>query len=293
MTSPPHGSPSLALVLGGGGAVGVGWQTGVLTGLRDAGVDLSKADAIVGTSAGALVGAFLSSGRDVNDALRSLAALGQSIDPQRLASGNDAFLRAMRTANLSADRRQVLRAIGHAAAEASTPPKEVYLGLFGKLDGVAWPAAFRCTAIDIDTGDLAIWDEGADVTLLEAVASSCVLPMLFPILTINGHRYMDGGILSHLNATAAPATDVLLVLSCHPIASRPGVEGLQAASASAAAAEVARLRATTRVIAVEPDFGGIQTENRMMDPKLALEALQIGRRQAEREVAVIKEAWKV
>jgi predicted acylesterase/phospholipase RssA len=59
MTSPRNGSPTRALVLGGGGAVGVGWQTGLLTGLREAGVDLAGAESIVGTSAGALVGALL------------------------------------------------------------------------------------------------------------------------------------------------------------------------------------------------------------------------------------------
>ena len=69
MTSPPNGSPARALVLGGGGAVGVGWQTGLVTGLREAGVDLAGAEAIVGTSAGALVGALLSSGPDVTGAL--------------------------------------------------------------------------------------------------------------------------------------------------------------------------------------------------------------------------------
>ena len=82
MTSRRNGSPTRALVLGGGGAVGVGWQTGLLIGLREAGVDLAGAEAIVGTSAGALVGALLSSGREVTDALTSLAALGQSIDPE-------------------------------------------------------------------------------------------------------------------------------------------------------------------------------------------------------------------
>lgn len=93
-------------------------------------------------------------------------------------------------------------------------------GLFGTLDGTAWPASFRCTAIDTDTGDLVVWDQGSAVPLLHAVASSCSVPMLFPTVTIKGRHYMDGGILSHLNATAAPPTDVLVVLSCHP--SGPG-----------------------------------------------------------------------
>ncbi|MFI5709202.1 patatin-like phospholipase family protein [Kribbella sp. NPDC051620] len=80
MTSQRNGSPTRTVVLGGGGTVGVAWQTGLLTGLRDAGVDLAGASAIVGTSAGSLVGALLSSSRDVTDALAVLAAVGQKLD---------------------------------------------------------------------------------------------------------------------------------------------------------------------------------------------------------------------
>lgn len=162
MTSPRNSSPTRALVLGGGGAVGVGWQAGLLTGLREAGVDLAGADAVVGTSAGALVGALLSSGRDVTGALTSLAALGQSIDHDALAAGDEAFLSAMRQASLDTDPRQALRAIGRAAQQASMLAEDAYLGLFGTLEGAAWPAGFRCTATDTDTdtGDLAVWDQG-------------------------------------------------------------------------------------------------------------------------------------
>lgn len=51
-----------ALVLGAGGLTGVGWEIGVLHGLAEAGVDLTTADLVVGTSAGAVVGAQLTSG---------------------------------------------------------------------------------------------------------------------------------------------------------------------------------------------------------------------------------------
>ena len=54
---------SKALVLGGGGPVGVAWEAGLLAGLAEAGVDLSDADRIVGTSAGSIVGARLARGR--------------------------------------------------------------------------------------------------------------------------------------------------------------------------------------------------------------------------------------
>jgi NTE family protein len=292
MASPRNGSPTRALVLGGGGAVGVGWQTGLLTGLREAGVDLAGATAIVGTSAGALVGALLSSDRDVTDALTSLAALGQSIDPDDLAAGDEAFLSAMRQASPGTDPRQALRAIGRAAQEAGTPSEDVYLGLFGTLDGTAWPAGFRCTAIDTDSGDLVVWDQGSGVPLLNAVAASCAVPMLFPIVTIKGRHYMDGGILSHLNATAAPPTDVLVALSCHPLGSQgAGVDSAPAFSDATADAELAQLRETRRLVAVEPDFSHVEAPANLMDPNFAIQAFQIGKRQAEREAAAIQAAW--
>lgn len=52
-----------ALVLGGGGLTGIGWECGILYGLARAGVDLTAADLVVGTSAGSVVGAQLTSGR--------------------------------------------------------------------------------------------------------------------------------------------------------------------------------------------------------------------------------------
>src|SRR6185437_2240482 len=51
-----------ALVLGGGGVAGIAWELGILLGLRDAGVDVTDADRIVGTSAGAAVAAQVLSG---------------------------------------------------------------------------------------------------------------------------------------------------------------------------------------------------------------------------------------
>ena len=51
-----------ALVLGGGGVAGIAWMTGLLAGLADAGDDVTGADLIIGTSAGANVAAQVGSG---------------------------------------------------------------------------------------------------------------------------------------------------------------------------------------------------------------------------------------
>ena len=293
MTSRRTDSPTRAVVLGGGGTVGVAWQTGLLAGLGEAGVELAGASAIVGTSAGALVGALLSSGRDVTDALAVLAAVGRRVGFDSLTAGSENFLNASRQASLAADPRQALRAIGAAAQQAATTlAEDDYLGLLETLDGVAWPAGFRCTAIDTGTGELVVWGQESGVPLRHAVAASCVVPMLFPTVTIQGARYMDGGIVSHLNATAAPPTDVLVVISCLPLGAQGGgADSNRSASTIRADAEVAQLRETTRLVAVEPDFSDLKAPVKMMDPETAGRALQIGRRQAEREAAAIRAAW--
>jgi predicted acylesterase/phospholipase RssA len=53
------------VVLSGGGIAGVAWEAGIVIGLRRAGVDLSSADVIVGTSAGSIVGSHVAFGTDL------------------------------------------------------------------------------------------------------------------------------------------------------------------------------------------------------------------------------------
>ena len=293
MTSHGRGLPTRAVVLGGGGTVGVAWQTGLLAGLREAGVDLAEASSIVGTSAGSLVGALLAGGRDVTDALAVLAAVGRKLDFAVLTAGSESFLSASRQAVVAADPRQALREIGSAAREATSAlTEDDYLGLLDVLDGVAWPPGFRCTAIDTGTGELVVWGKESGVPLRHAVAASCVVPMLFPAVTINGNRYMDGGIVSHLNAAAAPPSDVVVVVSCLPLGVQGGAAaGDRSASTIKADAEVAQLRESTRLVAVEPDFSDLEAPVKMLDPETAGRALHIGRRQAECEAAAIRAVW--
>jgi NTE family protein len=55
--------------------------------------------------------------------------------------------------------------------------------------------------------------------------------------------------------------------------------------------EGAHLGCTRRLVAVGPDFSDTQAPANMMDPNLAIQAFQIGKRQAEREAAAIQAAW--
>src|SRR4051794_18781883 len=55
-------STSRALVLAGAGAAGNAWELGLIAGLSDAGVDLTGAELIIGTSAGSTVAAQITGG---------------------------------------------------------------------------------------------------------------------------------------------------------------------------------------------------------------------------------------
>ena len=61
------GSDDRALVLGGGGITGIAWELGILKGLADLGIDLTAADRVIGTSAGSVVGAQITTGLTVDE----------------------------------------------------------------------------------------------------------------------------------------------------------------------------------------------------------------------------------
>lgn len=69
-----------ALVLAGGGAAGNAWELGLIAGLSDAGVDVTDADLIVGTSAGSTVAAQITSG--ARPAELYAAVLAEVLRPQ-------------------------------------------------------------------------------------------------------------------------------------------------------------------------------------------------------------------
>jgi hypothetical protein len=68
-----------ALVLGGGGAAGNAWLIGVIAGLFDAGLDVTEADLIIGTSAGSTAAAQITSATPTE----LLAEILSAAPPQR------------------------------------------------------------------------------------------------------------------------------------------------------------------------------------------------------------------
>ncbi|MFE7741267.1 patatin-like phospholipase family protein [Nocardia sp. NPDC057455] len=200
---------SVALVLGGGGPVGLAWLAGLATGLRDRGIDLSLAERFVGTSAGAVVGAILADGGDPARLLRPPSTSAPvPADPARMAE-IFAVLRAP-----GQDPVQARRRAGELALAAQVGDPDLHIARMGELAGVAqWPARdLVITAIDITTGELRAWTRDGEASLPAALASSTAVPGVFPPIPIDGRHYIDGGLRSPVNADLAAGADVVVIV---------------------------------------------------------------------------------
>ncbi len=86
-----------ALVLGGGGPVGIAWEVGLAAGLAEGGVRLADANRIIGTSAGSFAGAALASGRPAEALVRAQVEQGIRAKEARQKSAPDGTRRAARS----------------------------------------------------------------------------------------------------------------------------------------------------------------------------------------------------
>ncbi|MEV5646838.1 patatin-like phospholipase family protein [Nocardia sp. NPDC052254] len=198
-----------ALVLGGGGPVGIAWMAGLIVGLRAAGIDPARAERIVGTSAGSVVGAALTGGGDLESLGRPRPPSAETPPPDTQCLSEVLALR-----RAGGDARQMRRRIGALAVAADTVEPDVHIERIAALTGVsAWPDAdLWVTAVDIGTGELRVWTRTGEATLPQALASSTSVPGIFPPIPIAGSIFVDGGMRSALNADLAAGARTVVIL---------------------------------------------------------------------------------
>ena len=202
-----------ALVLGSGGITGAAWEVGLVAGLAAQGLDLTSADMILGSSAGSLAGAQLTSGT-------SLAGLyaAQCAPPEVAVSatmGRALMLRyglAVFTPGTAARARKRLGRVARRSPPLAEAERRAVIGAW--LPSHEWPAQrLLIAAVDADTGECATFDSASGVSLIEAVSASCAVPGVWPPVQINGRRWMDGGMRSAANADLAAGFDRVVVLA--------------------------------------------------------------------------------
>ncbi|GAA2707432.1 patatin-like phospholipase family protein [Actinoplanes palleronii] len=274
-----------ALVLGGGGVTGIAWHLGLLCGLKRAGVTLSDADTIIGTSAGSVVGTVVAAGIDLEAAV---AQQEQEVAPARSGGrgrGNAQWLAAMAVlVDPSVPAQQARARVGAMALAASTQDEQAYLARMEPLLPVRdWPARdLRLVVVDTADGrDVALGAESG-VSLLSAVAASCAVPGMMPPVTIDGRRYMDGGVRLGAAADLAAGAERLVVIAPLAMLGRDRIHDEIAAAGAA------------KSLLIEPDEASLEAfGSNFMDPTRRPVSVRAGLRQGVALADSVRTVWSL
>jgi NTE family protein len=290
---------SRALVLGGGGPVGIAWESGLAAGLEEAGVRLADADLIIGTSAGSVVGAQLALGRAPSELVAAQESLSENTrHPAQRSYDLAPLMQHFIKLYTSSESPEKLRAeIGAFAVAAATMNEEEWLASFGRLQGMGsdtWPQRhYMCTAVDASDGSFVTWDKDSGVPLGRAIASSCAVPGIFPPIALNGRRYIDGGMRSATNADLARGHDRVIVVSVTSSARASAMPQLMENMRRRFDAELDAIReAGGQVEVIVPDDGAIHAIGpNVMDPSRRATVAREGVRQGRNEATRLRDFW--
>jgi NTE family protein len=274
-----------ALVLGGGGVAGIAWETGILLGIVDespaAGQALLESDVLLGTSAGSAVAAQLGSGLGLAALFeRQVDKASAEIHPGVGIDGIAELLLAA-VSDPDATLTQRRQRIGQLALSAQTVTEPARREVIAhRLPSHDWPQrALRITAIDVETGELALFDRDSGVSLVDAVAASCAVPGAWPPVTIGDRRYMDGGIGSAINLHIAEDCAEAVVLV-------PAGESAPSPFGAGAAAELDEFRGAAFGVFADDESLAAFGPN-PLDPNCRPACARAGRAQGRRVAAAV------
>ncbi len=269
------------LCLGSGAVTGAAWQLGVLAGLAEAGADVSSPDLLVGTSAGALLGAHLLLGRTA-DEIRTLLwdlDLGGRMTPLALAAlGAAQVWPSRRHAVLWLGRRSMGRDWSETRADGWV--KILSVGLTGE----DWPQRLVIVASDVETGRPAYFTARDGIPLERAVAASCALPGVFPPVLVDGRPHMDGAVRSPANIDLAAGGDVVVAIAPLGYSMRAHARPYEQAKLLARSAEV---------VLIEPDAAArVVIGYDITNPAGRDAAMAAGREAGLRRADEVRKAWQ-
>ena len=290
-----------AVVLGGGGSAGNAWVIGVVAGLFDAGLDVTGADLVIGTSSGSTAAAQLA-GTTPTDLFADILA---AVPPQRPGPvGSDGgrgpvrpavnhLERTSRIIGAAQDPADMRRRLGAGALELEAASDDSSTTRWRATDAARlpdqrWPQrAMWIVAVDARTGEPVVFDRHSGVDLVDAVAASCSSG---PPYVIGDSRFIDGGYRrSAENADLAAGYERVLVLSPLGGRSRAPLDwGMHLA------AQVEELRAGgSRVETILPDSASREAfGDNTMDLSTRAPAARAGHDQGSALAGPLTEFWR-
>jgi len=161
----------LGVALSGGGARGFA-HIGALQAIEEAGL---KPDLIAGVSAGSVIAVLYAAGISLAD-IPALFDKKNISDFVNISMGNGGLM------SIDKFKKAIMQAIART-------------GNFKNIEDL--PIATYIGATDIDNGKAVEFHTGP---IVERVAASCSIPIIFKPVKINGVNYVDGGVLRNLPA---------------------------------------------------------------------------------------------
>jgi NTE family protein len=227
----------IGLVLGGGGFVGGAWLTGALEALEDCtGALPPRFDQVVGTSAGAMIGALTSSGVHPTQVAALFSGRGPgangatAVHPAgarlRLEPGLPRLVPGSVRLALSALRNPRNHRPGVALAAflprglLSTEPLKDMVRTVVRSGWSPHPGLW-VVACDLATGRRVSFGraDAPRAHLVDAVAASCAIPGFYAPVGIGGTDYVDGGCWSPSNLDVLRKSELDLVVCFNPTSS--------------------------------------------------------------------------
>ena len=275
-------SPRTALVLGGGGITGIAWELGILAGLAEAGIDLTDADRVIGTSAGSVVGVQITSDTPIAELYAGQLAppdgeLGGRLSRLALLTMLPPFL-------LPGDAPTKLARIGRLAMKAHVPGSiDRERVIRSRIHTQDWPARdLRITAVEAETGRFTVFSRDSGVDVVSAVAASCAVPTVWPPVAIDGRHYIDGGMRSTANVDLAAGVERVVVLAPLP----------QALSRKTSIRAQLQSVAPSEWTVITPDGEALAAFGKnLLDPAKRADAARAGMRQAAGLVDEVRHVW--
>ena len=237
-----------ALVLGGGGVSGRAWEIGVLAGLAARGVNLSDADTLVGTSAGAVVASCVACGVDLGR-LYDEQVHGDPPTEGRMAPS--VLLRVgLLAGRYWRDSHRFRLAAAGLAARAASPPPEEQLGRIARLiPSTTWPdKRLLLATVDGRTGQGTVLTKACGLSLVDAVSASTAVPGTRPPAGWPGVALIDGAFRSFANVDLAEGCDPVVVIA-------PAIAGV--GPVLSGHPHLAALRRTAKVTLITPDLASL------------------------------------
>lgn len=156
----------------------------------------------------------------------------------------------------------------------------------GRIGDPEWPSGrLVITAVDTADGEFLPFDSTSGVRLLDAVTASCAVPGVWPPVTVDGRRLMDGGMRSVTNADLAAGCEKVLIVT--PTRGMPG--GLLGPGLDR---EIEILEKEAEVLVVTADEASLAAfGSNVLDPATREPSARAGRAQAATTIEAARAFW--